>query len=95
MFNAWNEVTREELSKKVGCIMYEKFLGDLLCHVATWSSHVAKSNYHPSATSRRGFSTSRRHFNTPLPHRDVYCHVAMSNCKALCHVATWNSHVAT
>ena len=83
----------------MGCIMYEKFLEDLLCHVATWeatwSSHVATSNCHPSATSRRGFSKSRRHFNTPLPRHDVYCHVATSNCKALCHVATWNSHVAT
>ena len=75
--------------------MYEKILGDLLCHVATWSSHVATSNSHPSATSRRGFSTSRHHFNTPLPCRDGTVHVATSNCKALCHVATWNSHVAT
>ena len=32
---------------------------------------------------------SRRHFNTPLSRRDVYFHVATSNCKALCHVATW------
>ena len=45
--------TPGELSKKVGCIMHDKFLGDLLCHVATWSSHVATSIFHPSATSRR------------------------------------------
>ena len=74
--------------------MYEKFLGDLLCHVATWSSHVATSNFHPSATSRRGFSR-----------RDVDFHVATSNfhpsatsrrgfsrrdviLTLLCHVAT-------
>ena len=49
--------------------MYEKFLGDLLCHVVTWSSHVATSNCHPSATSRRGFS--RR--DVILTH---LCHVA-------------------
>ena len=48
-----------------------------------------------SATSRRGFPTSQRHFNTPLSRRDLYCYVATSNSKALCHVATWNSHVAT
>ena len=44
--------TPRELSKKWG-VMHEKFLGDLLCHVATWSSHVATSILHPSATSRR------------------------------------------
>ena len=87
VFNASGKFIRGEFSK-TGVLLYEKFLGDLLCHVATWSSHVATSNFHPSATSRR-------HFNTPLPRRDVYSHVATSNCKALCHVATWNSHVAT
>ena len=71
--------------------MCQNFLGDTLCHVATWKSHVATSKFHLSATSRRGFFTSRRHFNTPLSRRDVYCHVATWNS----HVTTWNSHVAT
>ena len=78
--------------------MYEKFLGDLLCHVATWSSHVATSNFHPSATSRRGFSRRDVKFSS-------LCHVATSNfhpsatsrrgfsrrdviLTLLCHVAT-------
>ena len=36
---------------------------------------------------------SRRHFNTPLSRRNVYHHVATSNCKALCHVETSFGHV--
>ena len=57
--------------------------------------HVATSNLYVSITSRRGIPTSRRHFLTlsatsrrGLTRRDV-----KSTC--LCHVVTWNSHVAT
>ena len=73
------------------------FINDIwfLCHVATWTSHVATSKLHAPVTSRREPPTSRRLFLTlfatsrrGLTRRDV-----KSTC--LCHVATWNSHVAT
>ena len=66
-----------------------------LCHVVTWTSHVATSNLYVSVKSRRGIPTSRCHLLTlsatsrrGLTRRDV-----KSTCR--CHVATWNSHVAT
>ena len=73
------------------------FINDIwfLCHVAMWTSHVATSKLHAPVTSRRGPPTSRRLFlhlsatsRRGLTRRDV-----KSTC--LCHVATWNSHVAT
>ena len=85
--------TRGELSKKkMGCIMYRKFLGrpslsrrdvelprrDI---ILTLLCHVATWDFH--------VATWTFHVATSL------LHVATSNCKALCHVATWDSHVAT
>ena len=61
--------TREESRKKWAAYCVKKFLGDPLCHVATWDFTSRRQKSHLSVTSRRGIS--RRDVKlTPL------CHVA-------------------